>query len=235
MLPSVTMGRFCWALALAGAGCFSPAPLGGAPCAENGSCPDTLVCSPATKTCEHAGVPADAPPDAGTAAFAALSGRQWLLPCGMHDGSGTTCACASSSVGFMLQDADPRDYDVTVRIRGVVEGGMYSSATGVDEWLVGGRETTTYLGIFRIDVSRPPQHYFINGLRSDGLSVLDYTVTLPINSGATIDLVSDGQDMLELENLGSDGLPYTLAGVTTMPQPYDGEFAQIDVISAQLE
>ena len=228
------MARCYWAV-VACAGCFSPAPPAGAPCADNGRCPETLVCSPATKTCEHAAVPVDAPPDAGPAAFAALSGRQWLLPCGVHDGSDTTCACASSSVGFTLQDPDPRDYDVTVRIRGVVEGGMYSSSSGADEWLVGGHPTTTYLGVFRLDVSRPPQHYFINGIPSGHLSVLDYTISLPMSSGATIDLVSDGQDMLELENLDPHGAPYTIEGVTTMPQPYDGEFAQLDVISAQLK
>jgi hypothetical protein len=39
-------------------GCYSPAPPTGAPCPD-GLCPDGLVCSPATRTCEHVGVPVD--------------------------------------------------------------------------------------------------------------------------------------------------------------------------------
>jgi hypothetical protein len=42
------------------AGCYSPTPQPGAPCA-NGQCPSGLVCSPATNTCEREAVATDAP------------------------------------------------------------------------------------------------------------------------------------------------------------------------------
>ena len=42
------------------AGCFSPKPPSGAPCGANNACPDPLVCSPATQTCETTAVDIDA-------------------------------------------------------------------------------------------------------------------------------------------------------------------------------
>jgi hypothetical protein len=48
------------------AGCYSPHPQGGAPC-PTGSCPDPLVCSPATQTCETAAVDAPRPPEEAAA------------------------------------------------------------------------------------------------------------------------------------------------------------------------
>jgi hypothetical protein len=57
-----------WALVL-WLGCFSAKPAPGAPCATDGSCPASLVCSPATRTCEthavDAGHAIDARADAG--------------------------------------------------------------------------------------------------------------------------------------------------------------------------
>lgn len=44
------------------AGCYEPSLPAGAPCPDD-VCPNGLVCSPATKTCEHEAVPADAAPD----------------------------------------------------------------------------------------------------------------------------------------------------------------------------
>ncbi|HET9988735.1 MAG TPA: hypothetical protein VFQ65_09445 [Kofleriaceae bacterium] len=54
-------------------GCFSAHPAPGAPCATDGSCPASLVCSPATRTCEDHAVDAghviDARADAARDAY----------------------------------------------------------------------------------------------------------------------------------------------------------------------
>jgi hypothetical protein len=49
-----------WVAVLVLAGCFSPTPPSGAPCAANNVCPDPLVCSPATQTCETTAIDPDA-------------------------------------------------------------------------------------------------------------------------------------------------------------------------------
>ncbi len=47
------MGRFASGIVLSAvAACYAPHPPAGAPCSTGGDCPDGLVCSPATNTCE---------------------------------------------------------------------------------------------------------------------------------------------------------------------------------------
>ena len=46
------------------AGCYSPHPQAGTPC-PTGICPEPLVCSPATQTCEATAIDAPRPPDDG--------------------------------------------------------------------------------------------------------------------------------------------------------------------------
>lgn len=41
--------------------CYAPAARSGAPCADDRDCPSTLVCSPATRTCERTATEPDAP------------------------------------------------------------------------------------------------------------------------------------------------------------------------------
>ncbi|HEY6035697.1 MAG TPA: hypothetical protein VIV58_15590, partial [Kofleriaceae bacterium] len=61
---------------LATAGCYGPSVHAGSPCSEGEPCPDGLVCSPASQTCELTAVDGsvhdgrtDAPPDVQTSAF----------------------------------------------------------------------------------------------------------------------------------------------------------------------
>ena len=51
-----------WVVLVLATGCYRASPQSGAPCASDGTCPDPLVCSQATHTCEVTGQPArDAP------------------------------------------------------------------------------------------------------------------------------------------------------------------------------
>jgi hypothetical protein len=61
---------------------------------------------------------------------------------------------------------------------------------------------------------------------------LDYMASFLVDGGATAAFFSSGQDTLQWGNYDSSGNPITFAGVTTNPDPYDGQFAQLDVISA---
>ena len=50
------MDAMRWLVVLAGMSCYAPDPPAGGPC-SNGMCPEGLVCSPATDTCEHEATP----------------------------------------------------------------------------------------------------------------------------------------------------------------------------------
>lgn len=56
-----------WLVVACLAGCYGPTPPAGAQCGSDGACPTGLVCSPATGTCEHTAVTADAAPDVSVA------------------------------------------------------------------------------------------------------------------------------------------------------------------------
>ena len=77
-------------------GCYAPDPAAGAPCAAGGTCPEGLVCSPASQTCERTAVDArvdairdsavtardapDAPIDAATTATLIQAARSYASP-----------------------------------------------------------------------------------------------------------------------------------------------------------
>ena len=64
------------------AGCYQPSAPTGAECGSGGACPTGLVCSPATRTCEHTAIGPDAAIDA------AIDGRTIDGPPGDLDGDG---------------------------------------------------------------------------------------------------------------------------------------------------
>jgi hypothetical protein len=174
----------------------------------------------------------DAPPDAQPAAFA-LDGQRWLLPCtGSGDGSGL-CPCTLSIPTQTVElSGDTTIYQVVIRIRGVFELTPYGSGgSGSGDFYIGGTAGNDYSNIYEISVSSPLQHYFINSensAASTGVVAADYEAKIAIAGDATVTFTANGQDGLEGENSAD----LTIPGVVTMPSPYNGEFAQLNVISA---
>lgn len=80
------------------AGCYEPSLPAGAPCPDD-VCPNGLVCSPATKTCEHESVPADAGPDGDPGATTAVRYRRRI--------SITNTAAVALPAGFTIRVAIP--------------------------------------------------------------------------------------------------------------------------------
>lgn len=183
------------------------------------------MCSPATATCEPVVPGSDAPP--GVPDFAELSGQQWLMPCTAPPNP-TLCDCADSSVAVTVGGTAGVTYDVGVRIRGVMERGSYVNGTANGMWYVGGATDSSILTVAALEVSAPPETYYLNQLATGGgLHVLDYEVTLPIAGGATVTLFMSATDAREV----ADSTTAVIPGVQTTPSPYLGQFAQIDVVS----
>ena len=167
----------------------------------------------------------------------ALSGMQLLMPCGASL-SATVCACDTSpiTVARQLGGTSTDHYDVQVWIRGGLETMTYKNGTSSGSSVyVDGTPTDPDWGIYKIVVSSPSHSYWINSASSilTHLFAFDYQWTLPIDGDATVALVGDCQDGTEYKN--SDGSqPVVIAGVATSPSPYDGQFAQLDVLDATL-
>lgn len=160
-----------------------------------------------------------------------LSGLSWKLPC---LSTGTPCACSSTiDDQATLQAPAGASYLVLLRIRGVVEQQTYSGGTQQGSWYIGGTPTDPTGNTYRLQISDPPQTYYINASGSAGSVVsLDYKQTIIVNAGATVDLYANSGDSFENPNSSNltvaDDDP---ARPIVVSQPYNGQFAQMDVLS----
>ncbi len=130
-----------WLLAFASClvGCYSPQPHAGSPCPD-GVCPDGLVCSPATVTCErtaidagpHDGPPRDVALDVPLDAVTVIDAPPAISPQLVQQKGRERTASASLDVTL---DAAPTTGNLLVVIGGAVSGQLDAvSGGGVASW-----------------------------------------------------------------------------------------------------
>jgi hypothetical protein len=131
-------------------------------------------------------------------------------------------------------------YDVTLRVRGVVEPKSYQNGTSSGERIyVGGRPTSSVHNVYGFAVSSPPQIYYVNADDGAGepsrVVKLDAMTTVAIEGGATVELFVADSDCAMVRNCldptSSVCTPLVVAGVPPAPAPYDGQFVQVNVVS----
>jgi hypothetical protein len=179
-----------------------------------------------------------------------LSGLRWNLPC-TGPSNGISCPSepdggSSVTVSATLGGAGGARFDVTLRFRGVVEQRTYvgfdaGGATGAEAeggvnpgfFIAGGAtpSLTDTFNIYELEISDPPQTYYLNSGRSgiNEVWLVDYLASIPMNAGATITLTANTVEGVETSNQGVDGGPVLVPGVAPYPKPYDGQFVQMDV------
>jgi hypothetical protein len=185
--------------------------------ADCGADPAGFVC-----TAEHACVDV-----AGT-----LDGLLWLLPCA-PGATGTSCATTPTTSATATMGGTPGvTYDVTVRLRGVIEQKTYPAGCTSGAWSSGGSINGDPYNVYRITVSSPAQTYYVNAGTSNITHTwaLDYQQTFRVDAGATVTLFADAVDGAEIRNLDATGTPISIPGVA-VAQPYDGQFVQLDVVA----
>ena len=134
-------------------------------------------------------------------------------------------------------------YDVTLRIRGVVEPTKITGGTRPDTstvvingkmyrkvpYTVGGTPGDPTYQPWLFSVAKPAQNYFFNdyGLTEHSTFLLDYQVTIPMEGGTKVTIdVNDGNDH-EIDNyakLTNDGIP----GSMNL-----GQYVQLSVVSVK--
>jgi hypothetical protein len=171
-----------------------PAQCGG--CGAAHACPAGAVCG--AGACENV---------AGS-----LSGLRWDLPC-TGPSNGVSCPSepdggTSVTVSTTLSGAAGAHYDVGLRFRGVVEQRTYvgfdaggaigaEAEGGVDpSFFVAGGATPSLadtFNIYELDISDPPQTYYLNSGKSgiNRVWLVDYLASIPMNAGATITLTAN--------------------------------------------
>ncbi|WP_437681393.1 hypothetical protein [Sorangium sp. So ce131] len=165
------------------------------------------------------------------AAAASIDGFRWELPCDQDPGDRDECSTSAEVDETRTFGGSPdTTYQVTVRLRGVVEPMTYQGGTSDGmHFRVGGSPTNSTYNIYSVAVSDPPEVYYLNDNPNVGHDtfIIDHTKTIPIRGGATVTFVGDGQNGVEIANykhLVVDGIP-------PAPEPFIGQFIQLDVLS----
>lgn len=174
---------------------------------------------------------------------ASIHGFRYEFPCKdpMPENPKVGADCASGLVkgdpkktdNFMAErkfegEAGKR-YKVTLRFRGVVEPMMYKGGKMDGEYFyIGGEPNNGTYNIYKLSVSSPPSHFFLNRQDKVGHKIftIDYTKTIEIDGGATVTFLGDGQNGRLISNFAKLIVP----DVAPAPKVYNGQFVQVDVV-----
>ena len=155
------------------------------------------------------------------------------MPCTAPMGATVGCKASEPLTSATMVNGEPgTQYDVTLRFRGVVEQKTYTGGTADGSWYVGGAGVTgDGFNSYWLTIQNPPQTYYLNG----GSSLIfqsfpiDYTRTVRVAAGSIVALSADPGDSMEMRNIDANGAPIALPEVA--PQPFDGQFVQMDVVA----
>ena len=176
----------------------------------------------------------------------ALQGARWEFPCkdpmpenpkpGQDGLSGLVKGDPKTTDQFTFERAfggEPGTrYRVTLRFRGVVEPMMYKNGRmDGDHFYVGGEPNNGTYNIYKLAVSKPESHYYLNRQDSVGhrIFTIDYEKTIEIEGGATVTFHGNGQNGRLITNFSKLVVP----GVPPAPEPYNGQFVQVDVVKVE--
>lgn len=164
--------------------------------------------------------------------YPGFSGLSWQLPC---LSGGSVCSCADPAPQtYGVGGQEGVSYELSIRVRGVAETSVYSGGVAVG---TSGRVIKNATGhspgahnTYVLRVSDPPASYWLNhGNGAENVIVLDYTLVIPINGGATVTLEADSEGGTQIANTGNlsvaDDDP---SNAIIVSQPYNGQFMQID-------
>lgn len=163
----------------------------------------------------------------------ALQGLRVEIPCKPgHKPDVCNAAVAHPTKQVTVGGAPDKAYDVTVRVRGVVELNGYAGGTAQEFWYVGGAPADKKANVFKLVVGAPAQTIFLNaGSIAKRTWPLDYTRTVRVQGGTTLTLDADSQDSKLNANRDAAGQPNIPAEVPPAPAAFDGQFLQLDVVS----
>lgn len=125
-----------------------------------------------------------------------------------------------------------KKYQVTLRFRGVVEPMMYKDGKqDGDYFYIGGEPNNGTYNIYKLSISSPKSHFFLNRQDKVGhrIFTIDYTKTIEIEGGAKINFYGNGQNGKLISNFDKLVVP----DVAPAPKPYHGQFIQIDVVDVK--
>jgi hypothetical protein len=206
-----------------------------------------LVCGCGASTAAAPASPASPSPGGTDDVTSPLSGLRLELPCkGPKIAENQECHwdpayLQTADKSFTLKKEITKNlggkpdvvYDVTVRIRGVVEPKNFTGGTvEKDHFQIGGSPVVDHYNLYQLKVSDPAQTYTVNRHQdkvAHFVFLVDYTAVIPVRGGASITVGEYDTNDIAIANFKN----VVVEGIAPAPQPYDGQFFQVDVVSAK--
>lgn len=154
-------------------------------------------------------------------------------------GTTTTCNTTACTSAAPMKDTKTFEgtpgvvYAATLRIRGVVEEKSYSGGVATGHWYEGGTPEGDPWNVYWLEMGGTDHH--LNAGDSWNLVCvgLDYQHTINVEGGTTLSLSSADPDGCQIRNRNSFGQPIFVPGIPPAPGTFDGQFLQIDLVSAE--
>jgi hypothetical protein len=159
----------------------------------------------------------------------ALDGRRLEVPC-VNDTAVDACNPRVPAAWTMTAGGAPgTGYQVTIRVRGVVEQKTYEGGSGVGYWRVGGTPDATGYNVYRLRVG--DVDHFLNAGMSEIRTCwpIDYTQSVVVRAGDAVLLETTHTDSAIIKNRDGNGTPVVVPGIPPAPDSFNGQFVQIDV------
>jgi hypothetical protein len=167
-------------------------------------------------------------------AYGGLDGLRIELPCipvfYEPQACETTAEVASQKRTIAFGGNPGTTYEVTLRVRGLVELMPYAGSVGAGPFAEGGTPdpNSHYLRL-QLQIASPKKDYVLNKGASNGDNVhkLDYMAKVQVQGGSTLTFIALDPNMDQAKNY----MNIVVEGIPPAPQPFDGEFVQINVVS----
>jgi hypothetical protein len=169
-----------------------------------------------------------------------LQGLRWSIPCTAAMDPAECDATSPAPQSTTVQGTAGVTYAVTLRFRGVVEqktysgrsdGGLAATGTNASFFVEGATPAGDGYNLYSLTISAPAQTAYLNSGTSyiGHCWPIDYTVTLPMQSNASVRLSADTVDGIEITNQDGNGNPIVVPEISPAPTAYNGQFIQMDV------
>jgi hypothetical protein len=124
-------------------------------------------------------------------------------------------------------------YDLTLRVRGVVEPKNFIGGTvQFEHFQTGGTPVKNDYNFYSLHVSAPEATYTFNRHEKavgHYTFPIDYQVTIPVRGQATLTMGAYDSNDVAIANHEH----FVVSGVPPAPAPFDGQFFQLDVVSVK--
>jgi hypothetical protein len=169
-----------------------------------------------------------------------LQGLRWSIPCTSSQSAKSCFSSNPAPQSSTVQGTAGVSYDVTLRFRGGGEqetyngkaaGGVAATGTNASFFVEGATPAGEGYNVYSLTISAPAQTAYLNSGTANITHCwpIDYTVTLPMQSGASVTLAADCINGSEIINQDANGTPIVVPGISPAPAAYNGQFIQMDV------